>query len=198
MKFGEELDRYVVLKLHLDQYRGSARALGTGFKIAASGMRESIRKEEKRLLKLYFPNWEAPYFSKLKGWRTDSPVFMLYQGRLVSGLYLCVRNEFDEDRRWGQLHYFFTDPEFKKRGLHSILLREAIRRAKSWNLQGVIINTDRHFVPEVYERWGAIPCKEIRKASPQRVPFASVKNFIRRARRLVYILTRYILNSPKR
>ena len=164
MKFGDELDRYVVLKLRLNQCKNTACQLETDFQIAGSEVRERVRKDEKRLLKLYFHNWKVPYSGNLKGWRNDSPIYILCRGKLVSGLYLCDRNEFNEGTNWGQLHYFFTDPAFKKKGLHSILVREAINRAKSWKIQGLIINTDRYMLPEVYMRWGAIFWKEIKKS----------------------------------
>lgn len=162
MRFADELDEYVVLKLPLSSYKGTTRTLEDGFQIAGPEVRRRVRKDEKRLLKSYFRNWATPYYSKLKGWREDSPIYVLYQGKLVSGLYLCDQNEFEEEN-YGQLHYFFTDPEFRERGLHSILVREAMHRAQLWGLQGVIINTDRYLLPEVYIRWGATPWKKIMK-----------------------------------
>ncbi len=189
MEFGEELDKYVVLKLPLDKYKGTTRTLEAGFKIAGFEVREKIRKDEKRLLKLYFCNWTAPYYGNLRGWRYDCPIYILYQGRLVSGLYLCDQDEFNEKERWGQLHYFFTDPAFKGKGLHSILIREAIHRAKSWNLQGVIINTDRYMLPETYIKWGAIPWKETKKTTSS-MPLTSSKVFWELPKRLTRSLGR--------
>lgn len=187
MKFGDELDKHVVLKLPLDKYKGTTRTLEAGFEIVGSEVRERIRRDEKRLLKLYFHNWVAPYYGNLKGWRDESPIYVLYQGRLVSGLYLCDQNEFDEGRSWGQLHYFFTDPAFKRRGLHSILFREAMNRTKSWNLQGVIINTDRYLLPKVYVDWGAIPWEEVKKVNSS-MPLTPWKKFLELVRRLIQTL----------
>lgn len=178
-KFGDILDKYVVLKLPLNQYKVTSRTLESGFQIAGPEVRERIRKDEERLLSLYFKNWRAPYSGNLKGWRNESPIYVLYQGSLVSGIYLCDQNEFNEGTNWGQLHYFFTEPSFKKKGLHRILVRHAIERAKSWNLKGVIINTDRNLLTEVYMRWGAIPWKEIKKANSSRRT-SSLKKFFRK------------------
>lgn len=187
-KFGDILDKYVVLKLPLNRYKGTSRTLESDFQIVGSEVREGIRKDEERLLSLYFRHWQAPYHGNLKGWRNDTPVYILYQGTLVSGMYLCDQNEFDEGINWGQLHYFFTEPAFKKKGLHSILVKQAMDRAKSWNLQGVIINTDRHLLPEVYIRWGAIPWKEIKKVHPDKVPLALIKRLLRPAGKLIQVL----------
>lgn len=159
------LDKYVVLKLPLNRYRGTNHTLESDFQIASSEVREKIRNDEKRLLKLYFYYWQAPYHGNLKGWRNESPIYILHQGSLVSGIYLCDQNEFNECGNWGQLHYFFTEPAFKRKGLHSVLFKHAIERAKSWNLEGLIINTDRCLLPDVYVRWGAISWKEIKKVN---------------------------------
>ncbi len=187
-KFGDILDKYVVLKLPLNRYKGKSRNLEIDYQIVGSEVRERIKKDEKRLLKLYFRQWLAPYSGNLKGWRSDSPIYVLYQQRLVSGIYLCSQNEFNDDTSWGQLHYFFTEPAFKKKGLHSILVKQAIDRAKSWNLQGVIINTDRHLLTDVYMRWGAIPWKKIQKVHPDKVPLALIKRFLRQAGKLIQLL----------
>jgi len=189
VKFADELEKYVVLKLALDKYKGTTRTLEAGFQIAGSEVRERIRKDEKRLLKLYFCNWVAPYYGNLKDWRDESPIYVLYQGRLVSGLYLCGQNEFDEEKSWGQVHYFFTDPAFKGTGLHSILFSKAIDRAKSWNLQGVIISTDRYLLPKVYVEWGAIPWKEVKKVNSW-MPLTPSKKFLELLRKLIRTLGR--------
>jgi len=161
--FSDKIDEYVLLKLPLDSFKGQIRSLESGFQIAGVEIRESVRRDEKRLLKFNFSNWAAPYSCNLKGWKKDSPLYVLHQGCLVSGLYLCNQNEFEEGKDWGQLHYFFTAPSFKRRGIHSIIFREAILKAKFWNLQGVIINTDRYLLPEVYMKWGATLWKKIGK-----------------------------------
>lgn len=189
MKFGDKLDKYMILKLPLDKYKGKTHTLEVGFQITGSEVRGKIREDEKRLLKSYFRNWVAPYYSNLKGWRDESPIYVLCQGKLVSGLYLCDQNEFDEGRSWGQLHYFFTDPAFKGRGLHSILFREAVDRAKSWNLQGVIINTDRYLLPEVYVKWGAIPWKAVKKVNSS-ISLTPSKKFLKLIRRVIRTLGR--------
>jgi len=76
-KFGDILDKYVILKLPLSQYKGTNRTLESDFQIVGSEVREKIRKDEERLLKLYFRNWHAPYHSNLEGWRNESPTTTL-------------------------------------------------------------------------------------------------------------------------
>lgn len=153
--FSQEKDEYVVLKLPLRDYIGTKHIMPPTIAIADASVRHLVRKDEQRLLKMYFRHWQSPYLGHLPGWRSDSAQYVLCNGKLVGGLYLCERNEFTNERDWGQLHYFFMEPEFKGQGLHSLLFSEALRRAKSWGLEGVFINTDRHGLPEVYERWGA-------------------------------------------
>jgi GNAT superfamily N-acetyltransferase len=161
--FSAEIDDYIVLKLVLTEYKGSQRSLPPGFEVADANVRSEIRDEEMRLLKLYFRNWRAPYYRRLKGWKDDSPIFVLKGDRLVGGVYLCDKNEFDDDPKWGQLHYAFMDPEYKGLGIYSVIFRTAVKRAQSWGLEGLYLNSDRYVLPEVYERWGAVHWKKIRK-----------------------------------
>jgi GNAT superfamily N-acetyltransferase len=167
-KFGDILDKYVVLKLPLNLNNGSSYTLEPDFQIAGAEVRKKIRNDEKRLLSLYFDNWHMPFYGKLNGWRNNSPLYILHKGILVSGVYLCDDNEFDEGTNLGQLHYFYTEPAYKKRGLHSILVEHAINTAKSWNLRGLLINTDRYLLTEVYLRRGAVIWKEIQKEYPSK------------------------------
>lgn len=169
MEFTSEIDEYVVLKLYLDSYKRSLRELESGYRIAGYESREIIRKKEKQLLKMYFKNWKAPYNGALAGWRIDSPCYILKKEELVAGIYLCDKNEFNEGNgKWGQLHYVFVDPNYRGKGIHSILFREAIDIARKWDLQGLILNSDRYNLPEVYIRWGAVPWKKIEKNTPQK------------------------------
>jgi GNAT superfamily N-acetyltransferase len=166
--FGDILNKYIVLSLHVNHYQGTAHTLESDFQIAGSEVREIIKKDEERLLRQYFNRWDLPFSGKLNGWRNDSPIYILHNSVLVSGIYLCDNNEFNEGDNWGQLHYFYTDQAYKKKGLHSILFQHAINRAKLWNLQGVFINTDRHLLADVYTRWGAMVWKEIKKGNPSK------------------------------
>lgn len=161
--FSEEIDEYIVLKLVLAEYVGTDRPVPPEVEIADSSIRHKILKTEKRLLKSFFKHWKEPYRGKLLGWRDDSPIYVLWNGKLVGGLYSCDRNEFNDDTQWGQLHYFFVDPEFRGKGLHSLVFCEGVRLARSWGLEGVYINTDRYGLPEVYESWGAVFWKRIPK-----------------------------------
>lgn len=162
MDFGEELEEYIILKLPINEYKNKKYSLEDGFEIVGFEARYQIRTEEKKLLQLYFRNWKIPYYNQLKGWRKESPLYIMYNGKLVSGLYVCSQNEFNEEG-WGQLHYFFTDPKYKGKKLHSILVKEAIKKSKLWGLQGLIINTDRNLLPEVYIKWGASEWKKNEK-----------------------------------
>jgi GNAT superfamily N-acetyltransferase len=164
-KFGDILDKYVVLKLPLNLNNSPTHKLESDYQITGAEVREKIRNDEKRLLSLYFDNWQLPFHGKLNGWRDDSPLYILHNGVLASGIYLCDNNEFDEGINWGQLHYFYTAPAYKKKGLHSILVEHAIKKAKSWNLQGVLINTDRYLITELYLRREAVIWKEIKKTN---------------------------------
>ena len=163
MEFTDELDEYVVLRLPLDSYKPSARALEAGFHIAGGEVRSQVRRTERELLRASFRNWSAPYDGKLNGWREDSPIYALYEEKLVGGVYVCDQNEFGESH-WGQVHYAFLDPSLRGRGIYSLLFKEAIRRAQRWGVHGVILNSDRYLLPELYVKWGAIPWKTISKA----------------------------------
>ncbi len=167
-EFTAELDEYVVLKLRLTEYRGSERALPPDCELADPALRPRWAGQERRLLKRYFRNWKSPHRGRLAGWRADSPLLVLRAGRLVAGVYLCGANEFDSDPGWGQLHYAFMDPACRGLGIYSVLFREAVQRARAWGLQGLYLNSDRHQLPEVYQRWGATPWKKIAKAPGKR------------------------------
>jgi len=169
MEFTSPIDEYIVLKLNLADYKPTSRALGEEYRIYGAEVRPRIRKDERRLLARYFENWSGPYKGTLKGWHRDSPMYVLHGDRLVAGVYLCSQNEFDEGERWGQLHYAFIHPAHKGKGIYSVLFREAVGKAKSWNLQGLILNSDRHLLPDVYLRWGAVHWKKFpKKPKPKR------------------------------
>ncbi len=86
----------------------------------------------------------------------------------MGGVFVCDRNEFDDDPRWGQVHYAFLRHDHRGRGLYSALFRRAVELAASWGLEGLVINSDREILPEVYLRWGAVFWKTIpRKPAPR-------------------------------
>ena len=95
--FTAKIDRYVVLKLALGDYTGSWRELAPGFDLLEPGFEGNFAADEQRLLKLYFHNWRAPYERRLYGYRDNSPIRVTRDHRLVAGIYLCDRNEFDDD-----------------------------------------------------------------------------------------------------
>jgi len=167
-EFTAEIDRYVVLKLVLDEFRGRPKPLGPGLTLAGAERRSAVARTEKRLLQSYFRNWKAPHRGRLKGWREDSPIYALRDGRLVGGVFLVGENEFDADPAWGQLHYAFMDPSTKGQGVYSAIFAEAVSRARRWGLTGLYLNSDRHMLPEVYERWGAVPWRTIEKTHEPR------------------------------
>jgi GNAT superfamily N-acetyltransferase len=176
-QFTAEIDQYVVLKLQLAQFQDGGRELPAGFELAEPDKGERVAAQERRLLKRYFRNWKAPYRGRLEGWRPDSRLLVLREGRLVGGVYLCAANEFDDDRTWGQLHYAFMDPACKGQGIYSALFRAAVLRARAWGLAGLYLNSDRHLLPQVYERWGAVHWRTVPK--PSRPPRSSVLSRLR-------------------
>ncbi len=182
-RFTEELDRYTVLRLKLDEYKDSQRSLPAGLHLLDPAKRETVRAQEKELLQRVFEDWNIPYFGKLRGWRADSPVLIVRGDRLIGGVYLCDKNEFDKIPSRGQLHYFFMHPDFRASGIHSVNVREAIHRARAWGLQEIYVNTDRHLLSEAYIRWGAKPVRQIIKRS--RLPYNAIGHLVRSARRQV-------------
>ena len=164
--FTSLIDEYVVLKMLLSDYKRTTRALPQGYRISGPEARNSVREEEAALLADNFEHWSGPYEGTLKGWREDTPIYVVYHDNLVAGVYLCAQNEFDEDERWGQVHYAFMHPEHRGKGLYSVLFARVVEKAREWGLEGLILNSDRHLLPDVYLRWGAKPWKRIPK--PQR------------------------------
>ena len=43
-----------------------------------------------------------------------------------------------------------------------------VEKAKEWGLGGLVLNSDRHLLPEVYLRWGAEPWKRLPKPRQRR------------------------------
>ena len=167
--FTAEINEYVVFTLELIDYRPSKRQIPDAYEILPStSSRTPYRHKEKELLKRYFRAWRRPFFGKLSGFREDSPVLLCHGDDLVCGVYLCDENQYQRPR-WGQLHYAFIEPAHQGKGLYSGLFREVVRRADSWGLSGLILNSDRHLLPEVYERWGAIPYERIHKGVARRI-----------------------------
>lgn len=161
--FTAEIDKYVVLKLKLEDYRPSERLLSAEFEMADGRLKSEVARDERRLLQRYFRNWKAPYCGQLKGWREDSPIYVLRDGRLIGGVYLVAGNEFDDDQTWGQLHYAFMEPSCKGMGIYRAIFTTAVDRARSWGLEGLYLNSDRYLLPEVYTRWGGVYWKTIAK-----------------------------------
>ena len=162
-EFTAEIDHYVVLKLALAEYRGSVRSPPAGCRLAGSERGRSVARAERRMLRLNFRHWKAAFRGRLKGWRPDSRLLVVRGEQPVAGLYLVAANEFDDDPAWGQVHYPFVDPACKGQGLHSYLFGVAVARARSWGLVGLYLNTDRLKLPEVYQRWGAVPWRTLPK-----------------------------------
>lgn len=163
--FSQERDAYVILRWPFSAHRPSSRSLPAGYRLGAPPLDRRQKARERQLLEESFRAWRNPYTGGLPGFRQDSSVYAFAGDELVAGLYVCDEHEFERNRHWGQLHYFFVDASHRGRGLHSLLVDEAVARAKSWGLEGVYINTDRHGLPETYQRWGAEFWKTIPKAN---------------------------------
>lgn len=178
-EFTSLIDQYVVLKMALADYKPTTRKLPQDYEIHSFEIRERVRKQEATLLAENFEHWSGPYEGRLKGWRDDSPIYVLHRGRLVAGVYLCSENEFNEGEKWGQLHYAFMHRAYRGKGIYSVLFQKAVEKARGWNLEGLILNSDRHLLPEVYLRWGAQPWRTVPKAMQSRKP-SPVRRFLRR------------------
>lgn len=161
--FTSEIEHYVILKLQLANFRKKPSPLPPCMTFVSGKLPLLLRRAERRLLRFYFDGWERPYEGLLPGWQPDSGTFLLQGRSLVAGGYTCRSNEFDTDPKWGQIHYAFIHPESRGKGLYRNLFCELVNRAKSWGLDGVYLNSDRHLLPEVYLRWGAEPWKRIPK-----------------------------------
>ncbi len=161
--FTAELDEYVVLTLALKDYKPSERHLPDGYSLLPTTVDTSqYREQEKKLLQHFFVAWSKPFFGKMNGQGKDSPILVIYKHELIAGVYLCDENELGRPH-WGQLHYAFMEPSHRGKGIYSVMFREAVERARKWNLKGLVLNSDRLLLPEVYIRWGSIPLKTVRK-----------------------------------
>lgn len=136
-----------------------------GFEFGSTTLTGDLLAQEQALLQA---NFNRTSVANTIGFRPDSPIYIVEGRKLVGGLYLCAETEFDNSVPWGQVHYFFVDPAYRGQGIHSLLFAEAIRRARAWGFEGVYVNTDRHGLPELYERWGATIWKTIPKISQGR------------------------------
>ena len=180
-RFTEQVETYTVLILRLDEYKASERKLPAGFEFASLAQTVALRKQERKVLQQLFDDWEIPYCHRLRGWRQDSPIFVVRGGELAGGVYLCDQNEFDDDPTSGQIHYVFTAPRFQGNGIYSVIFGEAVKRAQAWGLEKIYFNTDRHLLPEVHLRWGGKLWKVIPK--PSRLPQNGLGRALRSVRR---------------
>lgn len=161
--FTAEVAEYAILTLALKDYKSSKRNLPEEYSLLPATTDSSqYREQEKKLLKHYFVVWAKPFGAKLNGFRNDSPILVTYKDELIAGVYLCDKNELGR-AHWGQLHYAFIEPSHGGKGIYSVMFKEAIERASRWNLEGLVLNSDRFMLPEIYIRWGAIPFKTVRK-----------------------------------
>jgi GNAT superfamily N-acetyltransferase len=129
-------------------------------------VRSKFRDAERKLLRVYYDDWNVPFCGRLAGWRADSPIYVLRRGALVGGVYLCDKNEFGDEPSFGQLHYPFVASSERGKGIYSILFAQLVERARLWGLDGVIITLlltpDRLFQVPMYQRWGAVEERRMR------------------------------------
>jgi GNAT superfamily N-acetyltransferase len=163
MQFTDEVDDYTILKLDLADYPGTTRQLADGYRIAGPEVRPAVRARERSLIRSHFLSWASPYFGELRGWRDDSPLYLLHKDVLIGGIYVCALNQYGEEGV-GQLHYAYMDPAYRGKGLYSSLFALAVARARAWGLRGLYLNSDRFMLPDVYLRWGAKPYRVHHKA----------------------------------
>jgi hypothetical protein len=190
-RFTEELATYTILTLDVDEYRPSSRELPEEYAFASS-VPDTLRVQERKLLRQFFDDWQIPFSRQLRGLRPDSPLFVVRGDRLIGGVYLCDRNEFDDDPAHGQLHYPFMDRQSRGLGIYSVINREAVNRARTWGLDRLYFNTDRYLLPEVYLRWGARPWKAMPKHS--HFPQGPIGSLLRR----IYLPVRLLRRSLSR
>lgn len=157
--FTREVPKYTVLELTLENYVNKHRHLPNSYEFLSGPMTLANKFREIQLLMPHFVLWPKPLLGRLAGFREDSRVFLLYSGVLVAGVYLCLENDLDR-KGWGQLHYAFIDEAHKGKGLYSSIFQEAVEKAQEWGLLGLVLDSDRYQLPEVYERWGATPLSE--------------------------------------
>jgi GNAT superfamily N-acetyltransferase len=164
-RFTQEAESYIVQVFCLNEYRGPTRKLPDDFAFLDPLRRDSVRAQERQLLRLIFDDWILPYDGRLPGFRVDSPILVMHGDRLVGGAFLCDRSEFPNEFVGGQVHYPFINSKFRGSGIYSAIFSQAVERAREWNLNEFCINTDRYGLPQVYARWGAKQWRVIQKSS---------------------------------
>lgn len=162
MRFSDIIDRYTVMKMPVNGYAGTEWAWPEDICVAGAEVRKQICKQEKKNLKRNFKAWKSPFYGRLPGWRQDTPMYVVRGDCLAGGAYVCDENEFGEPG-WGQMHYNYIVPDYRGRGLFSLLFKEVMAKAVAWDLDGIMINTDRFLHPDIYQRWGAVVWKTIAK-----------------------------------
>lgn len=162
MRNESEGEKFFLLRLKLADYTHAHVTISPRAQITSTLADAAMRDDERRLLRLHFPNWQRPATKNLPGWRENSAVYMLWDGRLVGGMYLCAGNEVSEQPAgWGQLHYFFADPDFKAIQSFMHLIDESVRRARVWELEGIYVKTNRPKVARFFKYLNAVPCQII-------------------------------------
>jgi hypothetical protein len=180
MNFADEIGEYVVLTLALDDFEAGGRPRPAGLVLAGGESRAALRAQERALLRRAFRRWLVPYLGLLPGWRRDSPIYAVEASRLVGALYLCDENEFGLPG-FGQIHYGVTTPGLRGGGRYRAAFSEAVARARAWGLAGLVLNSDRHLLPEVYVRWGAKPYSVVPKGA-RFAPLTAVRRIARAVR----------------
>lgn len=124
------------------------------------------RDLERELLQSAFAAWERPFERRMPGWRDDSLLAMMEDGRLVCFAYMCTENEFGVPEL-GQGHYVVMHPDYRGKGVYNIFYARLMQHAAEMGMPGIVITTDRAGLADVYERWGAKFLRKVSKAELQ-------------------------------
>ena len=125
---------YTVLELDLDDYKSKNRCMAPGYEFHKGTPTSANRWREALLLVPHFVLWPKPLCGRLAGFRSDSRVFLLHEGKLVAGVYLCAANDLARSD-WGQLHYAFIHHDRQGHGLYGVIFQEAVQIAREWGFK---------------------------------------------------------------
>ena len=149
--WGDPVDEVHILVLPRERYP-VAGPLPAGF----SFVDDIPRSVERELLRSEFEHWRIPYERAFPGVRADSLLGIATGGQIVAIGYLGAENELGLPN-YGQAHYPVIRNEFRRKGLTGPRFAKLLDQASTWGLAGVVLALTREGLPELYERWGALP-----------------------------------------